>query len=92
MLNVRVCIPCWSWFELRLQLKASFFCLFFGRGETKSTWYVGHYMAYCTQPRMIDDDECGAVGGKRIGRENRSIRRKLASVPLCSPQIPHDVT
>jgi hypothetical protein len=41
--------------------------------------------------RMIDD-ECGAVGGMIIGRRNRSTRRKPAPVPLCSPQIPHDLT
>jgi hypothetical protein len=39
-----------------------------------------------------DDDECGAVGGMRIGRENRSIWRKPAPVPLYPPQIPHDLT
>jgi hypothetical protein len=43
------------------------------------------------QPRMIDDDY-GAVGGMRIGRGNRSTRRKPAPVPLCPPQIPHDLT
>jgi hypothetical protein len=43
------------------------------------------------QPRMIDDDKCGAVG-MRIGRENRSTRRKRAPMPLCPPQIPHDLT
>jgi hypothetical protein len=35
------------------------------------------------------DDECGAVGGMRIGRENGNARRKPAPVPLCPPQIPH---
>jgi hypothetical protein len=44
------------------------------------------------QPRMIDDDDYGALGGMRIGRGNRSTRRKPASVPLCPPQIPHDLT
>jgi hypothetical protein len=43
------------------------------------------------QPRMIDDDYV-AVGGMRIGRGNRSTRRKPAPVPLCSPQIPHNRT
>jgi hypothetical protein len=43
-------------------------------------------------PRMIDDDECGAVGGMRIGRGNRSIRRKPVTVSLCPPQFPHDQT
>jgi hypothetical protein len=42
------------------------------------------------QPWMIDD-ECGAVGGMRIGRGKRSSRRKPAPVPLCPPQIPPDL-
>jgi hypothetical protein len=44
------------------------------------------------QPRMIDNGECGAVGGMRIGRGSRSTWRKTAPVPLCPPQIPHDLT
>jgi hypothetical protein len=28
----------------------------------------------------------------RIGRRNRSTRRKPAPVPLCPPQISHDLT
>jgi hypothetical protein len=43
------------------------------------------------QPQMIDDD-CGAIGGMKIGRGNRSTRRKFAPAPLCPPQIPHDQT
>jgi hypothetical protein len=42
------------------------------------------------QPRMIDE-ECGAVGGMRIGRGNRSTRTKPAPLPLCPPQILHDL-
>jgi hypothetical protein len=38
------------------------------------------------QPQMIDD-ECDVVGGMRIGKRNRSTRRKLNTVPLCPPQI-----
>jgi hypothetical protein len=41
---------------------------------------------------MIDDDDCGAVGGMRIGRRNRSIQRKRTPEPLCPPQIPHEQT
>jgi hypothetical protein len=37
------------------------------------------------------DDECGAVGGIITGRENWSTRGKPAPVPLCPPQIPHDL-
>jgi hypothetical protein len=40
------------------------------------------------QPRMMDDEECGAVGG----RGNRSIRGNPALVPLCLAQIPHYLT
>jgi hypothetical protein len=46
------------------------------------------------QPGMMMDDndyECGAIGGMS-DRENRSTRRKPAPVPLCPPQIPHDLT
>jgi hypothetical protein len=44
------------------------------------------------KPQMIDEGDCGAIGGMRIGRGNRSTRRKCAAVPLCPPQIPHDQT
>jgi hypothetical protein len=43
------------------------------------------------QPQMIDDGDFGAVGGMRVGRGNRSTRRKLVPVPLCPPQTPHDL-
>jgi hypothetical protein len=39
-----------------------------------------------------DDDDCGAFGGRRIDRGNRSTRRKPVPLPLCAPQIPHDLT
>jgi hypothetical protein len=44
------------------------------------------------QPRMIDYVDYGAVGAMRMGRGNRSTRRKPAPVPLWPPQIPHDLT
>jgi hypothetical protein len=44
------------------------------------------------QPLMIDDGDCGAIGGMKIGRGNLSTRRKPAPAPLCRPQIPHDQT
>jgi hypothetical protein len=37
---------------------------------------------------MMDDDECGAMGGMLV-RGNLSTRRRPATVPLCPPQIPH---
>jgi hypothetical protein len=71
------------------RLKISFFLVFWGGvrlsplGTPDTNW-----PSYT--PRMTED--YGAFGGMRIGRGNRSTRRKLAPVPLCSPQIPHDVT
>jgi hypothetical protein len=44
------------------------------------------------RPKMINEDDCGAIGGMKIGRANRSTRRKLAPAPLSPPQIPHDQT
>jgi hypothetical protein len=41
-------------------------------------------------PRMIGDGDCREIGGMKIGRGNRSTRRKPAPAPLCPPQIPHD--
>jgi hypothetical protein len=44
------------------------------------------------KPQMIDEDDCGAIGGMKFGRGNRSTRRKPAPTPFCPPQIPHDQT
>jgi hypothetical protein len=41
---------------------------------------------------MIGGGDCGAVGGMKIGRGNRSTRRKPAPAPLYTPQIPLDQT
>jgi hypothetical protein len=41
---------------------------------------------------MIDDGDCGAIGGLKIGKGNRSTRRKPAPAPLRPPHIPHDQT
>jgi hypothetical protein len=41
-------------------------------------------------PRMIGDGDCGDIGGIKIGKGNRSTRRKPVPAPLCPPQIPHD--
>jgi hypothetical protein len=38
------------------------------------------------------DGECGAIGGMKMGKENRSTWRKPVPVPLCPPQIPNDLT
>jgi hypothetical protein len=40
---------------------------------------------------MMDNDECGPFDGI-IVTGDRSTRRKLAPMPDCPPQNPHDVT
>jgi hypothetical protein len=40
------------------------------------------------KPQMIDEGDCGAIGGMRIGRGNRSTRRKPAPAPLCPSSDP----
>jgi hypothetical protein len=42
------------------------------------------------QPRMIGDGDCGEIGRMKIGRGNRSTRRKSAPASLCPPHIPRD--
>jgi hypothetical protein len=39
---------------------------------------------------MIGDGDCGEIGAMKIGRGNRSTRRRPAPAPLCPPLIPHD--
>jgi hypothetical protein len=34
------------------------------------------------QPQMIGDGDCEEIGGMKIGRGNRSIRRKPAPAPI----------
>jgi hypothetical protein len=41
------------------------------------------------QPLMIDDGDCGSIGGMKIGRGNWSTRRKPAPATLCPPQMPN---
>jgi hypothetical protein len=65
----------------------------YGKGHKEDRVHFVHQplTGLLYQPQMIDD-ECGAVSGIRIGRGNRSTWRKPASVPLCPPKIPHDLT
>jgi hypothetical protein len=60
-------------------------------GVTYVTRYCGHFWPI-VQHQMINEDDCGAIGGMKIGRGNRSTRRKPAPAPFCPPQIPLDET
>jgi hypothetical protein len=70
--------------------KSSFFLVSLG-GVRLSPLGTSATVGLLYQPRMFDDDDYGAVGGMRIRRGNRSTRRKPAPVPLCPPQIPHNL-
>jgi hypothetical protein len=67
------------------------FTFFYWWGGTKSLGTVATSGLLC-KPQMIDEDDCGAIGGMKIGRGNWSTRRKPAPAPLCPQQIPHDQT
>jgi hypothetical protein len=34
----------------REDIKPYIFIIFLGWGKTESTWYIGHYLAYCSSP------------------------------------------
>jgi hypothetical protein len=56
-----------------------------GGVHTGSTRHVGHYWSIVPAPGDYHD---GEFGGMKIGRGNRSTRRKPAPAPLFPPQIP----
>jgi hypothetical protein len=49
-------------------------------------WYCGHYWPIVPAPDDGDGD-CGEIGGMKIGKENRSTRRKPDNVNFYPPQI-----
>jgi hypothetical protein len=80
MMNCWVCNRTRYWFILR---------------SSGSVWAWVHLVprplfGLLYQHQMIDD-ECGAVGGTRIGKGNGNTCIKPAPIPLCSPKIPHDL-
>jgi hypothetical protein len=69
---------------------ASFFIIIILSGVRLSPLGTAATTGLLYQARMIDDGDCGAIGGMKIDRGHRSTRRKPAPAPLCPPQIPHD--
>jgi hypothetical protein len=61
---------------------------FISSGVGLSALYCGHFWPIVPAP----EGDCGAIGGMKIGRGNRSTQRKPAPTPLCPPQIPLDQT
>jgi hypothetical protein len=60
-----------------------------GGVQSGSTRHVGH--CWPIVPARGDCED-GEFGGMKIGKGNRSTRRKPAPAPLCPPQIPLDQT
>jgi hypothetical protein len=72
---------------LDLKYCYSLFLFFIKGGGTKSLGTAAT-SGLLYKPQMIDEGDCEAIGGIKIGRGNRSIRRKPAPAPLCPPQNP----
>jgi hypothetical protein len=68
-----------------------YYYFYYQWGGTKSTGTAATSGLFY-KPQMIDEGDCVAIGGIKIGRGNQSIRRKPAPAPLCPPQIPYDQT
>jgi hypothetical protein len=41
---------------------------------------------------MMDSDDCGAINGMNEWQGKRKYLDKTCPMPLCQPQIAHDVT
>jgi hypothetical protein len=65
-------------------IRVLFFFIISGVGLTGTAATSG--LLY--KPQMIDEGDCGAIGGTKIGSGNRSTGRRPAPAPLCPPQIP----
>jgi hypothetical protein len=77
--------------DVLLVLYAHYFCFVVG-GVGLSPLGTAATSGLLYKSQMIDEGDCGAIGGMKFGRGNRSTRKKPAPAPLCPPQISHDQT
>jgi hypothetical protein len=91
--TLHVAVLLWHYLFVPLMTTATLWNFFFifSWGKTWVHLVLRPLFGLLYQPQMIDDNDCGAIGGMRIGRVNRSTRRKPAPVPLRLPQMPHDL-
>jgi hypothetical protein len=76
----------------RIQFHLPFFLFIIISGVGLSPLGTAATSGLLYKPHMIDEGDCEAIGGMKIGKGNRSTRRKPAAAPLCPPQISHDQT
>jgi hypothetical protein len=79
---------CHMQLNLRSSRKSSYTLFFIISGVGLSPLGTAATSGLLYKTLMIDEGDCGAIGGMRIGRGNRSTRRKPAPVPFCPPQNP----
>jgi hypothetical protein len=69
------------------------FLFFNGPGLLPSPLLLASFIGLLYQPWMIDADDCGAISGvSEWQRKPKYSEKKTCPVPLCPPQIPHDLT
>jgi hypothetical protein len=73
-------IMTWWWRQKQPTERWLQFLFFLGWGETESTWYVGHYLAYCTSPEWY------------MMNMEQSVEWELAGETKCSEQTCPSVT
>jgi hypothetical protein len=83
-------MPTFSFYSSSKNKSKQFFFIISGVGLSPLGAAATSGLLY--KPQMIDEGDCGVIGGIKIGSGNRSTRRKPAPAPLCPPQIPHDQT
>jgi hypothetical protein len=86
------CCVVTSSYQLSKLVSTRFFIFFLGVGWDWVHLIRRPLFGLLYQLWIIDNDECGAVGGMRICKGNRSTRRKRVPFPLFPTQIPHDLT
>jgi hypothetical protein len=65
---------------MAVTVKVYYYYFFFISGVRLSPLGTAATSGLLYQPHMIDDGDCGAVGGLKIGRGNPCTRRKPATL------------
>jgi hypothetical protein len=68
----------------------SFLSYLRGWSGTQST--ITAAISWLIIPALDDGDDCGVISGTNEWLGNRNTGRKPSPVPLCPPQIPHELT